>query len=275
MANAGHVVPQAQPSFLAGLWSNFKGTVSLIIKNIYAPFYSPPPVVKTPTGKTMQDAVSGGYNPGPLYIPGKFGFGGTGGIIPTTMVPINKGDKAADVSNIGSPQGPTGPFNVKLDATPGGVKPYPTPQPPIPYPKPATDTTLREQVQKGNIAPVPVPAVIPQAKVLELVVTASGNAIAEPVKEGGQIMFLANLKLGNGTFKDVTRSVKWSVVGDIGAIDSIGIFTARLGASVSEYGEGSGAVTATYSGPEGTFLGKSAIFKVYGAAGVEGDIGGQ
>jgi hypothetical protein len=260
VALADHAAPKAQPSFMASLWSNFKSKVSLVIKSIYAPFYSPPIQLQGNPSATDGNAiqkVNTGQNVQGLTIPGKFGFGGAAQPTPQPgTVPSAEKPKFA-------------PVLKKLDTVVGpgaATKPIPI--------APTSQPTPFKPVVAPASAPIPVPSA-PQVKVLELVVTAVSNMIAAPVKEGSQIQFLANLKLSNGTFKDVSRSVRWNVVGDIGAIDTNGLFTARLGMSVSEYGEGSGAVTATYAGPEGTFLGKSAIFKVYGASGTEGDIGGQ
>ncbi len=271
-------------SFVAGLWSSFKGGASLIIKTIYSPFYSPPPVVKPASEQTLQGVVKSGTSPGPLYIPGKFGFGGTGGIIPSTPVPIKKSDKDAITTNIGgiNPSQLNLPSYLKKDTpiSPDKGKSYPTPQPPTPYPKPAMpDTTFREQIQK-NLVPAVSPAApvkTSRAGVLELAVMTTFNLL-EPIKEQSQIKFFANLKLSDGSFKDVSNIAKWMVLGDIGTINTSGFFTAQLGLSVSEYGEGSGSVTATYSGAEGVFLGKSPIFKVYASEGGmnnKGDIGGQ
>ncbi len=290
-ALAGNASANPKPNLFAGLWSNFKGTASLIIKSIYAPFFSPPVVVKPANPeKTMFGVAKSGQSQGPLYIPGKFGFGGTGGLIPNPPLadPAKSKDTSLNLSNIGNPQKPVG----DKDINPNPIKPYPTPQPPIPYPKPIVpDTTFQKQVNSVGAkilpsAPLPTPAktqsVPPttssnttRSNALELVIMTTAN-LAEPIKEGSQIKFFANLKLSNGGFKDVSQSVNWSVVGDIGSINYAGFFTAGLGYSVSEYGAGAGSVIADYSGVEGRFLGKSQIFKVIGAVDdSRNDIGGQ
>lgn len=257
-------------SLFAGIWKTLTGKISLLFKSTWTPWGTPVVQVKSPTGQTMSGAAQSGQSQGALYIPGQFGFGGTGGVITSTPVPLPANKAGVSVSNIGSTQGPTGMFNTSKDATPGGVQPYPAPQPQT------TQKRLPSEPAPTKL-PTPVPAVVaPTAKVVELVVTAVSNLIATPVEEGSSVKFVATLKFSNGTQKDVSRLVKWVVVGDIGSIDMSGFFTAALGPSVSEFGEGLGSVTATYSGPEGVFLGKSPIFKVYaGEATRGGDIGGQ
>jgi hypothetical protein len=250
-----------KPSFLAGVWSNFRNRISNIIQNIYAPRPAPVPVAQRPSRGLIYSPIMVGFDLGlqrssflELLPRGGVSDLDQGGLRGDFLEPLPRGG-ANDLDD-----------EAKKDDEP----PPPPPPPPAP-PKPIL-------IKPPVIAPVaPLPVLpVSQAKVLELVVTAVSNMVAVPVKEGGQIQFLANLKLSNGTFKEVTKLVKWSVLGDIGSIDVSGNFSALLGMSVSEMGEGVGSVIAIYTGPEGTFLGKSAIFKVYAVAGPDTvDIGGQ
>lgn len=283
LANSG-VAYAAGPGFLASLWGSFSGAVSIVIKSIYAPFNSPPPVVKPANPEnTASGAIKSGATPGPLYIPGKFGFGGTGGVIPATLFPIPKNDKSADVSNIGNVQPKKSLFNTDTKVPAGKGVPYATPQPPTPYPKTANpEATVKNPGSQTGPALLPTTTAYPPSsgvaasvKAMALIITTPSD-LSSPIPEGKSLQFSASLKFSNGALKNVSDLVSWSSIGDIGSVSKLGLFVAQLGPNTSEYGEGVGSVIASYGGPEGIFLGKSSFFKVYTPAPPpEANIGGQ
>ncbi len=70
------------------------------------------------------------------------------------------------------------------------------------------------------------------------------------ITEGEIISFRAVLIGENGETEDVTMGAKWEVLGFVGIIEKPGSFMAKLGDSISEYGEGYGFVVATWENPE-------------------------
>lgn len=90
---------------------------------------------------------------------------------------------------------------------------------------------------------------------------------ARTLKEGEKVLFRALLRMTDGSTNNADASrVTWTLVGKIGNISQSGLFEAQLDESIAEYGEGSGAVIASYKDATGkTFVGKSEIFKVEAA----------
>jgi hypothetical protein len=84
------------------------------------------------------------------------------------------------------------------------------------------------------------------------------------VLENTPIVFRAILLMSDGSSVDVTEKVDWQVLGPIGSFSKPGVFVGKLDPSVSELGEGTGTVIASWKNSETgeAFLGKSAIFKV-------------
>ncbi len=110
---------------------------------------------------------------------------------------------------------------------------------------------------KAAPAPLVVP-VVPQK--LEIITKIS----LEKVIEGDQIKFQAMATFKNGDTRDLTAEVIWQVIGPIGSISKAGVFEAKLNDSVAEFGEGSGAIVATWKNKNGgeEILGRTSIFKV-------------
>lgn len=94
------------------------------------------------------------------------------------------------------------------------------------------------------------------------------------LKEGDKVIFKATLVMSDGSARAVKEGVAWRVVGDVGNITTGGVFEAKLGESVAEYGEGLGVITAIYQDASGTsFLGKTPTFEVQSF--VPEDTGGE
>ncbi|MBI1839115.1 MAG: hypothetical protein HYR95_02390 [Candidatus Colwellbacteria bacterium] len=115
-----------------------------------------------------------------------------------------------------------------------------------------------------------VPAVnVPTVKSISV----TADSSLEGLKEGDKVNFKVLAAMSDGSEKTLTRDVAWAVVGDIGSISVSGIFEARLGQLIAEYGEGGGAVTASYKDADGNpFLGKTAPFKIEASAPDGGDV---
>lgn len=101
--------------------------------------------------------------------------------------------------------------------------------------------------------------------------TSSGTSLPAPTKantniaasraldklvEDNIVQFSAIIDVPTGV-QDITTKVVWHVVGSIGSITPAGLFTALLGADVSEFGQGTGYVTATL--PNGDVIQSASI----------------
>lgn len=269
-------------SFMAGLWSSMTGRLTLLFSPIWSPFFSPPVQVNSPTGQTMSGAVQGAQNQAPLYIPGKFGFGGTGGVITSTPFPMQSDKPRTDVSDIGNilnnTKGDITPTpNVgypKPDLSPDAEKLYPA-RIPVPATKPPVIRTATTTNATTTPPYIPVTNKVPSNQIISLGVVTSQSL--NNVTEGMTIKFQALIKLSDGTTRDISNEVKWAVLGDVGSITPAGIFTARLGISLSEFGEGVGSVVATYISSDGrAFLGNLMVKVVSsGFDSTNANIGGQ
>lgn len=71
----------------------------------------------------------------------------------------------------------------------------------------------------------------------------------EQTLEGDTIQFTAHLTNPEGARKTLTTGVIWSTSGIIGSISASGLFTAKLHEQVSEIGEASGTVKASWKDP--------------------------
>ena len=107
----------------------------------------------------------------------------------------------------------------------------------------------------------PAPIVSPSAPQKIEIVTKNS---LEKVTEGDQIKFQAVATFKDGSTRDLTSEVVWRVIGSIGSISKAGVFLAKLEDEVAEFGEGSGAVVATWKNKDSgeDILGKTIIFKV-------------
>jgi hypothetical protein len=121
--------------------------------------------------------------------------------------------------------------------------------------KPKSDSLISEK----EIVTIPI---INKPKPDSLVLEVIGDA--KNIIEDDIIEFRAILIMSDGSRKNVTNTVKWQILGQIGNITVSGIFTAKLDISISELGEGFGTVIATWENPNDTniFLGKSPILNV-------------
>jgi hypothetical protein len=95
-----------------------------------------------------------------------------------------------------------------------------------------------------------------------MVVTTSASL--SKVTEQDVLSFKAVVHFKDGTTKDVTTEASWQVLGPVGSITANGVFTAALEPDVAEFGEGSGAIVATWQDPASgeEVLGKTYIFEV-------------
>ncbi len=84
------------------------------------------------------------------------------------------------------------------------------------------------------------------------------------VKEGDTITFTAVVKMSDGSKKTVTEGTLWQVVGLIGSFTRPGVFSARLDASVAEFGTSSGSIVGSWKDPSTgkEFFDKTVIFSV-------------
>ncbi len=135
---------------------------------------------------------------------------------------------------------------------------------------PVAQPVVKETVPTtSSVQPVGEPSTKPAAPV-GLEVRTQG-LLGETV-EGKVIAFRAVLTLTDASTRDVTKSVRWQVVGPIGRFTAPGSFLAALDPAIAETGTGSGSVVAVFrdqaSGEE--YLGKSPIFKVVVDAAAEG-----
>ncbi|MDP3770424.1 MAG: hypothetical protein Q8R40_05830 [bacterium] len=102
-----------------------------------------------------------------------------------------------------------------------------------------------------RISAVPTVSVVPSVPTVTAAVIKSIAVVADRsldgLKEGDKVHFNVSASMLDGSKKILTKNVAWAVVGKIGSIDAAGVFTAKLDESIAEYGEGVGAVTATYN----------------------------
>lgn len=76
----------------------------------------------------------------------------------------------------------------------------------------------------------------------------------DDLTEQDTVSFKAILHADNGATRDVTSDATWSVSGQMGSINSKGVFTAQLDPLISEMGEGGGSVVATWKGSDGAVM---------------------
>ncbi|TSC77761.1 MAG: hypothetical protein G01um101429_964 [Parcubacteria group bacterium Gr01-1014_29] len=142
----------------------------------------------------------------------------------------------------------------------------------LPEQKERTDAeekqTSNKAIRKKNRSIGLASASAPQPPVLTI--RPQGNL--KGVVEGDRVRFKAVLALPDGKTRIVTADAQWSVLGSIGKMASPGVFLAKLGSDVSEFGTAPGAVIAIWKDPKSgeEILGKSAIFNV--EAKIETDI---
>ncbi len=130
-------------------------------------------------------------------------------------------------------------------------------------------TEVKIETKPNTQTPTPKPVTVtpPAAPRSDAKVTSieilTKNSLQE-VKEGEKVQFTAFVKFSDGSKKEITSEAKWQVLGPIGTITISGVFTSALDAKVAEYGEGSGAVIATWTDPatKTPFIDKTVIFKV-------------
>lgn len=96
----------------------------------------------------------------------------------------------------------------------------------------------------------------------KLILETKNNLAA--VGEGDRIIFAAILLMSDGSRRDITGSVQWQVLGNIGLMEKPGIFLAKLGESIAEAGSAFGSITASWKDQKtgASFLANSPIFKV-------------
>ncbi len=83
------------------------------------------------------------------------------------------------------------------------------------------------------------------------------------IQEGTKTQFKAIIKFKEGGERDVTSEVVWLVTGPIGSITLDGVFIPKLSDTVSELGEASGVISATWRSVRGEeFSANTEILKV-------------
>lgn len=82
----------------------------------------------------------------------------------------------------------------------------------------------------------------------------SDNDLSLGVTDGDTTVFHATLLFSDNSKKDVTDSVAWNVINNIGVFPTPGKFHAQLSSNDAELGEIPGAVYATFKGPDGKEL---------------------
>lgn len=116
-----------------------------------------------------------------------------------------------------------------------------------------------------EVKPAPVPPATQQKKsnVSAVSLSITSNRKLEGLKEGDAVVFKATLTMSDGSTKQITNGIQWTVAGQIGSITPNGVFLAQLDPVVAEYGEGLGAIVATYKDANGKeFIAQTSIFKV-------------
>lgn len=100
-----------------------------------------------------------------------------------------------------------------------------------------------------------------QKRVEKLVLETKNNF--EGVKENDHIILEAVAVLSDGSRSIKTAIVEWRVLGPIGIIEKSGVFLAKLGPEVTEFGTGSGAIVAILKDSSGKEItGQTPIFQV-------------
>lgn len=116
----------------------------------------------------------------------------------------------------------------------------------------ATTTNPGTTTPKTTTPPVTTtPA--PTAHPVSLSVT-SDQDLRIGLTDGDTATFHAILVFSDGTKKDVTSSVKWNVINNIGVFPTPGTFHAQLSANAAELGTVPGAIYATFTGTDGKEL---------------------
>jgi hypothetical protein len=82
----------------------------------------------------------------------------------------------------------------------------------------------------------------------------SDNDLSSGMTDGDTMVFHAILLFSDNSKKDVTDSVTWNVINNIGVFPTPGNFHAQLSSNYAELGEVPGAVYATFKGPDGKEL---------------------
>jgi hypothetical protein len=108
---------------------------------------------------------------------------------------------------------------------------------------------------------------------IELVIE-SNASLTKNIIEDARTSFRAILILSDGKRQDVTDAVEWKVLGPVGSINNLGVFTGKLGDEISEVGEASGTITAIWRGDGKELFAKTPIFKVEFNVGEDGDLRG-
>jgi hypothetical protein len=149
-----------------------------------------------------------------------------------------------------------------------------TPQPsdtsPVLDTAPSDTTEITDAVNPP--VPVSTPQLAPQSKPTNAPATPRANPISititpsrtlDGMTEGETASLTATLVLSNGAQEDVTGTVTWSVVGNVGSI-SRNVFSALLDQNVSEFGRSSGSITAVWTdtSTREQILGKTDIFLI-------------
>ena len=136
--------------------------------------------------------------------------------------------------------------DTRTESLPDKEADTPVTSPTTPAVKPAVQTQV-------STAPAPKPVSLSVAPVTPLA----------GIIEGAQVKFTATLKYDNGSVKDVSSEVAWSVVGKIGSMRG-NTFTALLDPSISEFGKSSGSISAIWkdSVRDSQLLGVTPIFEV-------------
>ncbi|MBU1247038.1 hypothetical protein KJ973_01195, partial [Patescibacteria group bacterium] len=117
-----------------------------------------------------------------------------------------------------------------------------------PIPKPAPEPT--PIIEKTLIKPEPVELI--KKEEIKLEVQPKGIKIIMPTTnkmlvEDDILILKAILLMSDGTRKDITKQCNWSVLGEIGVIESPGFFKAKLVASIAELGKVPGQVICSWT----------------------------
>ncbi|MBX4215488.1 FecR family protein [Candidatus Parcubacteria bacterium] len=105
-----------------------------------------------------------------------------------------------------------------------------------------TETTTAVPTTQTSASPAPAPASTGKPVSLSI----APSALAAPIIDGTRLSFKATLTFSDGIKKDVTTGVKWSTTGNIGSVDTFGLFTAKLRDEDSELGEIKGSIDAVW-----------------------------
>lgn len=112
-------------------------------------------------------------------------------------------------------------------------------------PSATVETSTQAEVNVNTPTPPSVTTPAPSRTVpTKANTTISAGRSLIDIAENDAVQFKATAGTGSQA-TDVTNELKWNVTGSIGTISPSGLFTATLGADVSEFGEGTGSVTAT------------------------------